>query len=45
MSRLILIVVVFVALLAGGMALLASKDSAKPLAHVEKVVPVANLAQ
>lgn len=45
MSRLIIVLVAVLVVIGGGMVALASKNSEKPLAHVEKDVSLANLAQ
>ncbi|MBX9796447.1 hypothetical protein [Sphingomonas sp.] len=41
--RIVVIAVVALGLIGGGMALLASRNSEKPLKRVEKVVPLADL--
>lgn len=43
MSRLIIILAAIFVILAGGLFLLAGRNGEKPLAHVEKVVPLASL--
>ena len=44
MSRSIVALIVVVILLVGGLFWLAGRHGAKPMTHVEKVVPIENLA-
>lgn len=45
MSRLVIILVAVVAVLVGGLFLLAGRSGEKPQARVEKVVPLASLSK
>jgi hypothetical protein len=44
MSRLLVTLIVVVVLVIGGLFFLAGRAHEKPLVHVEKVVPLANLS-
>lgn len=44
MSRLVITIIVILAVVIGGLFLLAGRAQDKPLVRVEKVVPLANLA-
>ena len=44
MSRSIIVLIAVVVLLVGGLVWLAGRNGAKPVTHVEKVVPIENLA-
>ena len=43
MSRSLLVLIVVIVLVVGGLFLLAGRSGEKPMAHVEKAVPLANL--
>ncbi len=44
MSRSLLVMIVVAIVVVGGLFLLAGRSGEKPLTHVEKVVPLANLS-
>jgi hypothetical protein len=44
MSRLIIVLIVVLVVLVGALFLLAGRTGEKPVTHVEKVVPIENLA-
>ena len=44
MSRSLLVVIIVAVVLVAGLFLLAGRSHEKPLTHVEKVVPLANLS-